>query len=106
MSDLLKSARALDDDRFRWRVQAAMIVAAQAKLTENDPLALSVLSYPQQEDTRMIALVASDEVVRAGISVDGDNTVDTESVTDEAIQAAVMAAWGVLSGVVGRAETV
>lgn len=93
MSDLLKSYRAMDDDRFAWRVRDAMLVTAMSKLTDSDPLALHVISNPQGHDTRMVAIVANDPNVRAGITVDEHSGVTTEAVTDEAIQNAVNESW-------------
>lgn len=100
MSDLLKTMRAMDDQNFKWRVQAAMVVTAQAKLTGGEPdhLVSHVLANPQGEDRRMLSIVASCADVRAGITVDFDGFVDTSGVTDEAIQACVDTNWDTVAG--------
>lgn len=102
MSNLINTARALDDQRFLWRVRAAMLEAAtyhvRAGATEDTPIGMyarHVLANPMAEDRRMEALCATDDAVAAAVTVDEWSTVNTEAVTDAQIEAAVAANWEV-----------
>lgn len=100
MSTLIKTARALDDQRFLWRVRAAMLEAASYHVragatedTSSGMYARHILANPMAQDRRMEALVATDDKVAAAVMVDEYSTVNTEYVTDEDINTAVAANW-------------
>lgn len=100
MSNLINTARALDDQRFIWRVRAAMLEAAsyhiRAGATEDTSVGMyarHILANPMGEDRRMEALCATDDAVAAAVTVDEWSTVNTEGVTDAQIEAAVAANW-------------
>lgn len=94
---LIGTARALDDDRFLWRVRAAMLNAAVAKYSSADAndkgFAQEILDAPMQRSATLEALVANNPAVSAAIVTDGDNTVNTEGVTDAQITNAVTQYW-------------
>lgn len=54
-----------------------------------------VLANPMLQDRRMEALVATDDAVSSAVTVDEYDTVSTEGVTDQQIEAAVAANWQV-----------
>lgn len=94
---LIATARALDDQRFLWRVRAATLNLAVTMYSSADAaskaLAQEVLDYPMQQNSTLEALVASNAAVSALIVIDANSTVNTEAVTDAAINNAVAAYW-------------
>jgi copper(I)-binding protein len=97
--NLISTARALDDQHFRWRVQAAALEKAAAFAAMTTPgtqrnYAFYTLLNPQAVDPSLLALVAIDDVVAGAIEVSADGgTVDTRKVPDAEIVRAVNAAW-------------
>lgn len=91
---LINTARALDDARFLWRVRAAQLELAAAKIRANNITgstrlyAEHILANPMAADPRMEALVATNDAVAEAIVVDEYNTVNTEGVTDAQITSA------------------
>lgn len=101
MSDLMKISRAVNDQRFQWRVGAAMILQAQTEYGSTDPqrkaFALFAISNPNNVDMSMLALVASDTAVVAAITLTDEIVPDTDDVTDADIRRVVAAMWGPVS---------
>lgn len=102
MSDLLKIARAVNDDRLRSRVAAAMLlhtltIANSPSATPKDKaLAMYVVSSPSQPDPSMIAIVASDPAVVEAVELNGD-VPNTDNVADEDIKRVVAARWSTVA---------
>jgi hypothetical protein len=94
---LIATARALDDARFVWRVNAAAISVAQAKLAQPEGpvqwFAEYTLDHPMEKNATLTALVAVNPTIAAAVTVDSFNTVNTESVTDSDILYVVDALW-------------
>lgn len=68
----------------------------RAGATEDTPTGMyarHVLANPMLQDRRMEALVATDDAVAAAVTVDEYDTVSTEGVSDQQIEAAVAANW-------------
>ena len=84
---LLNTARALDDQRFIWRVRAALLRVATDKVTSTDELearyAEYVLQYPMHPVPFFESLCAADPQIASHIVVDEWSTVNTEDVPDE-----------------------
>lgn len=99
---LITTARAMDDQRFIWRVMAAMLIKAReefAKAANTNPwnFAVHVLKNPMTEERTMFALVAVDQAVSNAVVVNGDSAVNTEAVTDADIQRVVNAEWATVA---------
>lgn len=94
---LIATARALDDQRFVWRVRAATLAAAVTKYTSTDAderaLAQYTLDYPLQANPTMEALVANHGAINSAIVVDASNAVNTEAITDAMITQAIGVYW-------------
>lgn len=94
---LIATARALDDARFLWRVNAAAFQTAQEKVTLPDGAsqwyAEYVLDHPMEANKTMAALVATNAAIAATVTVDAFNTVNTEDVTDSDILYVVATVW-------------
>lgn len=99
---LLATARALDDQRFLWRVRAATMNLAITKYGSADAkdkaLAQEIMDRPMTPQPTMEALVASHNPIAAAIVTDISNTVSTEGVTDAQITAAVTLYWSAVAG--------
>lgn len=97
----MKISRAVNDQRFQWRVGAAMILQAQVEYSSTDPqrkaFALFVISNPNSVDMSMLALVASDAAVVAAVTLTDEIVPDTEAVEDADIRRVVAAMWGPVS---------
>ncbi|MFK0072650.1 hypothetical protein [Arthrobacter woluwensis] len=93
----ISTSRALDDDRFLWRIRAvALTVAAGHAKNGTSPeraLADRILNAPKAPNPPLEALVAATQEISDAIVVTEDSTVETEDVTDESILAAVNAHW-------------
>lgn len=99
---LIDTARAMDDQRFTWRVMAAMLVKAKEEFTKTantNPwnFAVHVLKNPMTEERTMFALVAIDATVSAAVAVSSADTVSTEGVEDGDIQRVVNAEWNTVA---------
>lgn len=99
---LISTARAMDDQHFKWRVQAACIIKAGTFATmpvgPERNFALTVLLNPQMMEMSMVAFVAMDEAVANAMVVDADNeTVETDTVLDTDIVRVVNARWTLVS---------
>jgi hypothetical protein len=94
---LIGTARALDDDRFLWRVRAAALNAAVSKYSSTDAndkgFAQEILDSPMKQNATLEALVANNAAVSAAVVIDEANTVNTEGVTDTQITNAVTMYW-------------
>jgi hypothetical protein len=96
---LINTARAMDSDRFRWRVTAAVLQVAADKVNSTDPVektyAQYILDNPMVEQRTFTALCAVNPGIAATVTVvdDDSNTVDTDSVPDEDIVQAVTGSW-------------
>lgn len=99
---LIATARALDDQRFLWRVRAATMNLAISKYNSADAkdkaLAQEILDRPMSPQLTMEALVASHNPISAAIVTDISNTVSTEDVTDAQITTAVALYWSAVAG--------
>lgn len=97
MSALLATARAMDDQLFRWRVMGACIQHAAGYPTmEEGPgreYALRVLAHPHDVDQMMLCIVASNPVISGSITVDDNGTVTSNEVKDADILYVVIEAW-------------
>lgn len=84
---LLNTARALDDERFVWRVRAALLRVATDKINSADGrearYAQYVLQYPMHSVPIFESLCAADPQISAHVVVDEWSTVNTENVPDE-----------------------
>ena len=97
MSALLATARAMDDQLFRWRVMGACIQhAATYRSMEPGPgkeYALRVLAQPHDVDQMTLCLVASNPVISGAITVDDNGAVRSNDVKDADILYVVVEAW-------------
>lgn len=102
---LIDTARAMDDQRFRWRVMAAILVKAKiefAKTPGSPPsnvwnFAAHMLAQPMSDERTMFAMVATDPAVSEAVVVSETSTVDTEAVLDADIQRAVNDSWATVA---------
>lgn len=97
MSALLATARAMDDQTFRWRVMGACIQHASTyRSMEPGPgkkYALRVLAQPHDVDQMMLCLVASNPQISQSIDVDENGTITVDEVPDGDISYVVVEAW-------------
>jgi hypothetical protein len=96
-SNLLKYARARDDQDFGWRIAAAMMVRAQDIETDDLPPASRaftdwVLKNPMVPHERVIAFVSTSPVIAEHVTIES-GTVSTAGVPDEDIQTVVNEVW-------------
>lgn len=93
----IATGRALDDDRFLWRIRAAALTVAaghvQAESTPARALADRILNAPKAPNPPLEALVAATPDISDAIVVTEDSTVNTEEVKDEKILEAVTTHW-------------
>jgi hypothetical protein len=101
---LLNTARALDDQQFIWRVTAAMLFEAEYKVNEPagvepESLAMAewVMANPMVPLATMNAMVAVNEEVAEGVTVNASGGVNTDAVTDTIIKYVVGAKWDVVA---------
>lgn len=99
---LIDTARAMDDQRFVWRVKAAMLVKAKTEYsktqtTDSWKFADTVLRSPMMDEPTVVALVATDPVVSEAVTVTGTDTVNTEAVQDADIQRVVDNTWAAVA---------
>lgn len=98
---LITTARALDDTRFAWRVNAAVLVTAAEKVVGADSVgkrfALYVLDTPSAKNNMMLTLAATHPNISGKVVVDQYNTVNTEGVVDEDILKVVTNNWDVVA---------
>lgn len=98
---LIATARALDDARFLWRVNAAVLTVASNRVKEPDSvgrkMAARILDDPGQRSSTIAALVACDPAVSAAVEVDNHNTVNTDTVTDQMILDVVGQVWDMVA---------
>lgn len=94
---LIATARALDDKRFQWRVNAAVLQTATTKINEPDGVeqwyAEHVLDNPMADNRTMAAIVACNLAIAQAVTVDSFNTVNTEAVLDSDILYVVGESW-------------
>lgn len=97
---LINTIRALDDPRFKWRVQGARLLNAVTLIDDPDPdtqrFARYVVNNPLGDVTFACALVAANPAIAELVSVDDFNTVNTEAVQDADIQYVVNSNWDAL----------
>lgn len=96
-SNLLKYARARDDQDFGWRIAAAMMVHAQELDTQElAPPSRAftdwVLKNPMVPHERVIAFVSTSPSIAANVTVEA-GTVSTAGVPDDDIQFVVNEVW-------------
>lgn len=98
--DLFKIGRLVDNEAFRVRVRAAMLVTAQTKLTasalDERYLAQWVLLNPTADELSMVSLTAADASVLSATVVE-DFVANAEAVQDTAIQARVNSQWATVA---------
>lgn len=101
--DLLKYARARDDQDFVWRVSAAMTVEAQYKLGAQPDMSVEagklmnwVLDNPMVTDPLMLAFASTDQDVVAGIVIE-NGAVITAGATDAAIKGVIGRRWDLVA---------
>lgn len=97
MSDLLKFARARDDQNLIWRISAAMMVRAQETEfwdldTNSRQLVNWVLDNPMVSLPDMVNHVTTNTSIAANVNVDG-GIIDTSGVPDADIQFVVNDKW-------------
>lgn len=97
-SNLLKYARAKDDQEFGWRIAAAMQIKAQEIASwELEPASRAltdwVLENPMVSHERMLAWVSTRPGIAAGITITAGGAVSTGDVTDSDIQFTVNEVW-------------
>jgi len=95
--NLLKYARARDDQKFIWRIAAAMTLKAQyqAEFELNEAsraLTDWVLDHPMESLPRMVAFVSTNGTVASHVSIE-DGAVDTSEVPDSDIEYVVGEKW-------------
>ena len=96
-SQLLKYARARDDQQFGWRIAAAMQVRAQ-EIAAWDLAPASraftdwVLKNPMVPHERMTAFVSTTPTIAANVTVEA-GTVNTDGGPDDDIQFVVNEVW-------------
>lgn len=100
MSKLLASMRAMDDQRFVWRVRAATLNVALDRYAIAAPepeysFAAAVIDNPTTIDNLIPSLVSLVPGISALITVDEYNGVNTEAVPDALIEAGVRAWFSV-----------
>ncbi|QGZ17319.1 hypothetical protein SEA_POWERPUFF_21 [Arthrobacter phage Powerpuff] len=98
-TELIKYARARDDQDFVWRVAAAVLLEARYKFEANPDMSAEsrklmdwALDSPLNAPPLMVAFVAADPAVAAGVVVD-NGAVITSGASDAAIKTAVGASW-------------
>ena len=105
---LINIVRALEDDRFIWRVKGAVIQTAVAKMEDADPqfsaYAKAVLSNPLQDAGKAPAIVVANPAILDKVDVNEYNTVSTERIEDNDILYVVNENWDVLSEGYGQVE--
>ncbi|MFM9430073.1 hypothetical protein [Arthrobacter sp. MP_2.3] len=97
MSQLLKYARAKDDQSFVWRIAAAMMVKAQEiEFWDLQPASRAlvdfVLDNPMQAVPAMVNHVSTNPSIAENVTV-SNGTVSTEDVPDGDIQYVVGDKW-------------
>lgn len=97
MSQLLKYARARDDQDFVWRIAAAMMVKAQEiekwELTpESRQLVTFVIENPMEAVPAMVNHVSTNPAIAENVDV-SNGTVNTSAVPDGDIQFVVGDKW-------------
>jgi len=97
MSNLLKYARARDDQNFIWRIAAAMMVHAQEvehwELPDQQrELVAWVLANPMVAHQTMVNHVSTNTAIAANVVVE-NGAVNTDNVPDDDIQYVVNGAW-------------
>mgnify|MGYP000518821593 CR=1 FL=1 len=101
MSALLATARAMDDQLFRWRVMGACIQhAAGYQAMPDGPgkeYALRVLASPHDVNQMMLCLVASNPQISQSIDVDENGTITANEVPDGDILYVVVEAWPIVA---------
>lgn len=95
--DLYKIGRLVQNDGFRVRVRAAMLVYAQTQLGSTAPaesrhLAIWVLLNPEADEMSMVSLTAADTTVLSQTTVTEDVAIHN-NVQDTAIQNRVNSQW-------------
>lgn len=95
-SNLLKYARARDDQNFVWRIAAAMMVRAQEmefwELSQNSKSLVNwTLNNPMIAPAMMVNHVSTNPVIAAKIVV--TPVLDTSNVLDDDIQFVVNEKW-------------
>lgn len=105
MTNLIGTARALDDQAFLWRVKSACLTHAAALVSDpatpegnGKNMALAVLSRPHDVEPAMLGYVAVDQVVAAAVKVTGGSEVDTTAVSDDDILRVVADKWSIVAG--------
>ncbi|ALY10571.1 hypothetical protein FDH86_gp036 [Arthrobacter phage Tank] len=97
---LINTIRALDDPRFKWRVQGAMLLNAVTLIDDEDPNkqrhARAIVNNPLRDATFAVALVAANPAISSKVTVNEFNTVNTEAVLDDEIQYTVNTNWDAL----------
>lgn len=98
-NDLIKYARARDDQDFVWRTAAAVLLEARYKFDANPDMSVEsrklmdwALDNPLVAPNLMVAFVATSQPVAAGITYE-DGVIDTSGATDTAIKNAVGFSW-------------
>jgi hypothetical protein len=97
MSNLLKYARARDDQNFIWRIAAAMMVHAQEiehweLSNQQRALVTWVLANPMVAHQTMVNHVSTNTAIAANVVVE-NGAVTTDGVPDDDIQYVVNTAW-------------
>lgn len=102
-NDLIKYARARDDQNFIWRTAAAMLLEARYKFNANPDMTAEarklmdwVLDNPLVAPALMVAFVATEQPVADGITYE-DGVIDTSGATDAAIKNAVGFNWNTVA---------
>lgn len=96
-SMLLKYARAKDDQDFKWRIAAAMVLKAQEQehwtlAPESRSLTDWVLANPMESHPTMVTHVSVNSTIAGAITIQ-NGVVDTSAVPDSDIIFAVGDQW-------------
>lgn len=101
--ELLKFARARDDQSFVWRIAAAMTLEAQYKFGAQPDMSREArmlmewtLDHPMESDPTMIAFVSTDAGIASHIIIN-EGLIDTSNVPDGAIRTVVGARWDIVA---------
>lgn len=93
----ITTARAIDDDRFTWRVRAAAITVAARHINGEDGTAKAfaelIFQNPMSPNRPLEALVAANPAISETVTVDDNGTVNTELVPDGDIEFVITDLW-------------
>jgi hypothetical protein len=101
-SDLYKTARLIQSDKFNAIVEAAMVkyassLALGGTLTNEKNFAIWVLKNPMQKEISMTSLVATDATVLAAAEITEGDYLNVDNIPDSAVINVVTAKWSLVA---------